>query len=144
LTLIESPTVLDIHDRSLTSVGNPDQDIYEGNPAAIDVSSSSHEQKQTVVDVSDSEIEPIPALPVHQQVNPTVSRKRAFDEPEAVKAEPPPKVRKNEVTSTPRQGNTTPSFIKYAAAVITGSAIGAVGTIVGLAALPQDYFTSTL
>jgi hypothetical protein len=47
------------------------------------------------------------------------------------------KARKTKSRTGEQRGN---SFIKMAAATITGMAIGAVGTIVGLAALPQDYF----
>lgn len=38
------------------------------------------------------------------------------------------------------QGNDGGSFMKMAAATIAGVAIGTVGTIIGLASLPQDYF----
>jgi hypothetical protein len=47
------------------------------------------------------------------------------------------KARKTKSRTGEQRGN---SFIKMAAATLTGIAIGAVGTIVGLAALPQDYF----
>lgn len=38
------------------------------------------------------------------------------------------------------QSNDRGTFMKIAAATITGVAIGTVGTIIGLASLPQDYF----
>jgi hypothetical protein len=52
--------------------------------------------------------------------------------------EPPrKKAKKLHTENHERRGN---SFIKLAAATVTGIAVGAVGTIIGLATLPQDYF----
>ncbi|KIX00622.1 uncharacterized protein Z518_09687 [Rhinocladiella mackenziei CBS 650.93] len=57
-------------------------------------------------------------------------------------AEMPPrkKVKKSKSRQTEERGKATGNFVKIAAAAMAGMAIGTVGTIVGLAALPQDYF----
>ncbi|ETI24871.1 hypothetical protein G647_04241 [Cladophialophora carrionii CBS 160.54] len=56
----------------------------------------------------------------------------------ATNSEPPrKKARRTKSRAGERRGN---GIIKMAAATITGMAIGAVGTVIGLAALPQDYF----
>lgn len=55
--------------------------------------------------------------------------------PEETESHPRKKVKKDQAQSNDR-GN----FMKIAAATITGVAIGTVGTIIGLASLPQDYF----
>ncbi|OCT52901.1 hypothetical protein CLCR_09783 [Cladophialophora carrionii] len=56
----------------------------------------------------------------------------------ATNSEPPrKKARRTKSRAGERRGT---GIIKMAAATITGMAIGAVGTVIGLAALPQDYF----
>jgi hypothetical protein len=55
----------------------------------------------------------------------------------SVEIETPPR---KKVKSGPNQSNDGGSFMKMAAATIAGVAIGTVGTIIGLASLPQDYF----
>lgn len=55
----------------------------------------------------------------------------------SIEIQPRKKVKK---THTKAEGLPRSSFVKMTAATIAGMAIGAVGTIIGLAALPQDYF----
>lgn len=55
--------------------------------------------------------------------------------------QPPRKrAKKNKHKSSGERGSDSNGFVKIAAATIAGVAIGAVGTIIGLAALPADYF----
>ncbi|EXJ94824.1 hypothetical protein A1O1_03222 [Capronia coronata CBS 617.96] len=50
------------------------------------------------------------------------------------------KVKRSQHKSTKSRASTGGSFVKFAAATVAGMAIGTVGTILGLASLPQDYF----
>jgi hypothetical protein len=67
---------------------------------------------------------------------------KTCEETQVRTGEMPPlkKVKGNKHKSTNQPASAKGSFIKLAAATVTGMAIGTVGTIIGLAALPPDYF----
>ncbi|KAL2441979.1 hypothetical protein ABEF95_016984 [Exophiala dermatitidis] len=54
---------------------------------------------------------------------------------------PRKKAKKNNAQTTEQHDTTSGNFVKLAAAAVAGMAVGTVGTIIGLAALPADYFT---
>ncbi|KIW68917.1 hypothetical protein PV04_04829 [Phialophora macrospora] len=112
-------------------------DTFNFNPASSEVATSDIGDHMTAASLTDGDI-----------ASPTVET-TTLSQPalvmgiseglSATNMEPPrKKARKMKSRTGERRDN---GFIKMAAATITGMAIGAVGTIVGLAALPQDYFT---
>jgi hypothetical protein len=152
-------TKLDSPDGRLTTtdISSPDSDemklpdknvlVESEEPQTVDLTTveTTTVEKTTVETTSQPEPLSTPTsmvLPV-TVVEQMAPRKRSLDEVENTEG-PAAKYRKKEVMTTTGQTNAGPSFIKYAAAALAGSAVGAVGTIVGLAALPADYFTSVL
>ncbi|EHY58774.1 hypothetical protein ABEF92_008526 [Exophiala dermatitidis] len=66
----------------------------------------------------------------------------ALPTPKPAEEMPPRKKAKKNNTQIAEQPDTTSgNFVKLAAAAVAGMAVGTVGTIIGLAALPADYFT---
>jgi len=112
-----------------------------GTKRKVEEISETHQSKDILHEIpEESAVDPSAIVVVPAPEIPETAVEEPLPANSAVEEPSPKRAKLNDNFSAPRERTATKGIVKYAATALAGVAVGAVGTIFGLAALPADYF----